>query len=70
MLKVICGYAEPLFTTITKMKVHRKYHTQNHQSAGPRRRRHKKVPRDRLHRDPIPVMTTTWANGTSKTLPG
>ena len=48
----------------------RRHRTQGHRSAGPRRRRHKKVPQDLLHHDPIPVMTTTWANGTSDTPPG
>ena len=70
MLKAICGCAEPLFKTITEIKVRRRYSTQGHRSAGPRRRRHKKVPRDRLYNDSILVMTTTWANGTSNTPPG
>ena len=70
MLKTIRCCAEPLFDTITEIKVRRRTRTQCHRSAGPRRRRHKKVPRDRLYHDPTPVMTTTWVNGPSDTPSG
>ena len=70
MVKTIRGCAEPLFNTITEIKVRCRHRTQGHRSAGPRRHRQKKVPRDRLYLDPIPVMTTTWANGPSDTPSG
>ena len=49
------------------MKVQRKYHAQGPRIAGPRHRWYKKVPWDCLLHDPIPVMTTTWEDGISKT---
>ena len=70
MLTTMRGCAEPLFNTMTGIKVRRRHQTQGHHSTGPRHRRNKKVPQDRLHHDLIPVMTTTWANGTSNTPPG
>ena len=70
MLKAMSTCAESLFKTLTKMQVHRRYQPQGHQSAGPRVCGPKKVPWDLLSQDSIPVMTTTWANGTFKTLPG
>ena len=70
MLKTIRCCVEPMFNTISEIKVRRRHRTRGHRSARPRRRRHKKVPWDRLYHDPTPVMTTTWTNGPSDTLSG
>ena len=59
---------EPISDAINTLKAHHKYQTIGFQSARPRRRRKKKVPLARLHRDTIPAMTTTWATG--ETPPG
>ena len=69
-LKAMIRSTEPFFKAINTMKVHRKYHPRGPRSAGPQRRRHKKVPQEHLDCDSIPAMTTTLANGISKTLPG
>ena len=61
---------EPLYKAINTMKVRRKYHPRGLRSAGPRRCWSRKVPRERLHHNSIPAMTTTWAHGVSKTPPG
>ena len=68
MIKTIQARSAPLFNTITNLKVNRRRrrHTQGTWKAGPRRLRYKKVPRDLSSQVSIPVMTTTWTNGTSK----
>ena len=74
MIKILMGCAEPLVSTITKLKVRRRRHIQGARRMGPRRFRYKKVPRevpwDLSSQKSIPVMTTTWTNGTSDIPPG
>ena len=67
MLKPMCLCAEFFCNKIANMRVRRKYRSQGPRIAGPRRRWYKKVPRDRLLHDSIPVMTTTWEDNVSKT---
>ena len=61
---------EPFYKSLTEMKVHRKYRPRGPRSVKPRRCKHKRVPWSYLHRDHIPIMTTTWANNISKHPPG
>ena len=68
MLNAMIRSTQPISDAIITLKAHRKYHTIGFRSARPQRRRKKKVPRARPHRDNIPAMTTTWANG--ETPPG
>ena len=74
MIKILMGCAEPLVSTITKLRVRRRRHIQGARRMGPRRFRYKKVPpevpRDLSSQKCIPVMTTTWTNGTSDIPPG
>ena len=67
MLKPMCLCADFVTYKIANMKVRRKYHPQGPRITGLRRRWYKKVPRDRLLHDSIPVMTTTWEDNVSKT---
>ena len=69
-LKTMIRSTDPFFKAINTMKVHRKYHSQRLRSGGPRRLRSRKVPRECPQYNSIPAMTTTWANGVSKTPPG
>ena len=59
--------ADLVTSKIANMKVRRKYRSQGPRVAGPRRRCYKKVPRDRLLHDSIPVMTTAWEDNGAKT---
>ena len=68
MIKRVGACAEPLVTTITRLKVHRWQQRQSPRRAGPRRRQYMKVPQDHLLHDSIPVMTTTWEDNVSKPL--
>ena len=70
MIEMLHGCTLPLVTAITSMKVRRRRHIQRTRRAGPRRRRSRKVPRDLTSRKTIPVMTTTWTNGTADARPG
>ena len=70
MIKILMGCAEPLVTKITKLKVRRRHHIQGARKAGPRRLKYKEVPQDPSSRKSIPVMTTTWTNGTPDIPPG
>ena len=70
MLKPMCLCADLFFNKIANMRVRRKYCSQGPRVVGPRRLRHKKVLRDRLLHETIPVMTMTWETSASKTLPG
>ena len=68
MIKCLMACAEPLVSTITRLRVRRRKQWRGPRRAGPRRRRYVTVPRDRLLRDPIPVMTTTWEDSASRPL--
>ena len=72
MIKMIQARSAPLFNTITNLKGHRhiRHRTQGTWRAGPRCHWYKKVPRDPSPRKSIPVMTTTWTNGTTDIPPG
>ena len=67
MLKPMRLYADFVTYKIANMKVRRKYHSQGPRIAGPRRCCYKKVPRDRLLHDSIPIMTRAWEDNVSKT---
>ena len=70
MIEMLHGCTLPLVTAITSMKVRRRRRIQRTRRAGPRRRRSRKVPRDLASRKTIPVLTTTWTNGTADARPG
>ena len=70
MLKPMCLCVDLFFNKIANMRVRRKYCSQGPRVAGPRRRWYKKVLRDCLLHDSIPVMTTTWEDSVSKTPSG
>ena len=74
MIKLLMGCAEPLVSTINKLKVCRRRHTRGARRVGPRHFKYKtvppQVPRDLSSPKSIPVMTTTWSNGTSDIPPG
>ena len=76
MIKLLMGCAEPLVSTINKLKVRQRRHTRGARRVGPRRFKYKtvppppQVPRDLSSPKSIPVMTTTWSNGTSDIPPG
>ena len=70
MIQNLMGCTEPLVATINNIKVRRRRRIQRTRRMGPRRRRYKKVPQDLSARKSIPVMTTTWTNGTFDIPPG
>ena len=69
MINLLMGCAEPLVSTINKLKVRRRRHTRGARRVGSRRFKYKtvppQVPRDLSSPKSIPVMTTTWSNWTS-----
>ena len=74
MIKFFMGCAEPLDSIIANLKVRRRRHTRGARRVGPRRFKYKTVPphvpRDQASPKSIPVMTTTWSNGTTDIPPG
>ena len=66
MLKTMCLCTDLFFNKISNMRVRRKSHAQGPRIAGPRHCWYKKVLRDCLLHDPIPIMTMTWEDGVSK----
>ena len=74
MIKFFMGCAEPLDSIITNLKVRRRRHTRGARRVGPRRFNYKTVlphvPWDQASPKSIPVMTTTWSNGTTDIPPG
>ena len=74
VINLLMGCAEPLVSTINKLKVRRRRHTRGARRVGPRRFKYKtvppQVPWDLSSPKSIPVMTTTWSNGTSDIPPG
>ena len=67
MLKPMRICAAFVTDQIANIKVRRKYRAQCLRIAGPPSRCYKKVPRDRLRHDSIPVMTTTWEDNVTNT---